>query len=222
MHILIVEDEKHLNDLLHDYLIDKYPNAKITQIFDGFVALKEITTQTYDLCLLDVMLPHINGFELLKKIKELHDVPVLMLSSLSDEESQLKGLEFKADDYITKPYSPKVVIKKIETILSRYQKDDQNELKTYGILAYDFTKYLLYVDNEAVTLNKKEWELLELFINHIGRVFTRDDLLNLIWGYDYEGYDRTVDTHIKRLRQKLGKASSYIETVFKTGYKFTK
>lgn len=222
MHILIIEDEKHLNDLLHDYLIDKYPNAKITQIFDGFVALKEITTQTYDLCLLDVMLPHINGFELLKKIKELHDVPVLMLSSLSDEESQLKGLEFKADDYITKPYSPKVVIKKIETILSRYQKDDQNELKTYGILTYDFTKYLLYVDNEAVTLNKKEWELLELFFNHIGRVFTRDDLLNIIWGYDYEGYDRTVDTHIKRLRQKLGKASSYIETVFKTGYKFTK
>jgi two-component system response regulator VanR len=221
MRILIIEDEVHLNDLLHDYLKEAYPSSVITQLFDGFIALKTITTETYDLVLLDVMLPHINGFDLLKKIKETKDVPVLMLSSLTDEESQLKGFEYKADDYITKPYSPKIVLKKIEAILSRYDKEPLHT-QVYGILSYHFERYELFVNQEKIALNKKEWELMQLFLTNIGRVFSRDDLLNLIWGYDYYGFDRTVDTHIKRLRQKLGPASSYIKTVYKTGYQFEK
>lgn len=223
MKILIVEDERHLNDLLHDYLIDTYSDAVISQVYDGFVALELITNNSYDLVLLDVMLPHINGFDLLKKLKSLHkETPVLMLSSLSDEENQLKGFQYGADDYVTKPYSPKIVIKKVQAILSRYQDTNPNDLNTYGILNYNFDKYELLVDNTLVSLNKKEWALLQLFIHNIGRVFSREDLLNLVWGYDYFGYDRTVDTHIKRLRQKLGLASGYIKTIYKSGYKFEK
>lgn len=223
MRILIVEDELHLNDLLHDYLIDSFKDALITQAYDGFVALELISKETFDLVLLDVMLPHINGFDLLKKVKSLKkDVAVLMLSSLSDEESQLKGYQFGADDYVTKPYSPKIVIKKVEAILSRYRDGSTNTLNTYGILSFDFDKYELFIEGDSVSLNNKEWALLSLFIKNIGRVFSREDLLNLVWGYDYYGYDRTVDTHIKRLRQKLGPASIYIKTIYKSGYKFEK
>lgn len=222
MQILVVEDEKHLNDLLHDYLIDAYPNAKITQIYDGLDALNSIQTQAFDLVLLDVMLPHVGGFEIGKAIRKQSSVPILMLSALSDEENQLKGYALGIDDYISKPYSPKIVLKKIEAVLARYQKETPETLSTYGIIQYNFEQYKILVDQVPIELNKKEWELFSLFIQNIGRVYTREDLLNLVWGYDYFGYDRTVDTHIKRLRQKLGNAADYIKTVYKSGYKFEK
>ncbi|HKL61181.1 MAG TPA: response regulator transcription factor [Acholeplasma sp.] len=223
MRILIVEDEVHLNDLLHDYLIDAFKDAKITQVYDGFKALDIISHESFELVLLDVMLPHINGFDLLKKVKSLNPkTAALMLSSLNDEESQLKGYELGADEYVTKPYSPKLVIKKVLAILSRYTGDTIKSMSSYGIMSYNFSNYELLIDGEVIILNKKEWALLQLFLNNIGRVFSREDLLNLIWGYDYYGYDRTVDTHIKRLRQKLGPASAYIKTIYKSGYKFEK
>ena len=120
------------------------------------------------------------------------------------------------------PYSPKLVIKKVLAILSRYTDDSVKAMSSYGIISFNFNNYELSVDSEVIILNKKEWALLQLFLNNIGRVFSREDLLNLIWGYDYYGYDRTVDTHIKRLRQKLGPASAYIKTIYKSGYKFEK
>lgn len=222
MKILIVEDEKHLNDLLHDYILDGFKNAKITQSFDGLDALNIITKETFDLVLLDVMLPHVGGFELAKKLRTQSQVPIMMLSALSDEENQLKGYQLGIDDYIAKPYSPKIVMKKIEAILARYQKETPEHLQSYGVIDYNFEQYKIFIDKKLVLLNKKEWELFTLFIQNIGRVYTREDLLNLVWGYDYFGYDRTVDTHIKRLRQKLGSASDYIKTVYKSGYKFEK
>lgn len=220
--ILIVEDEKHLNDLLHDYILDAFPNAALTQIYDGLAALNTITSQRFDMVLLDVMLPHVGGFELAKKLRSQSNVPIIMLSALSDEENQLKGYQLGIDDYIAKPYSPKIVIKKIEAIWSRIEKETSLPLQTYGVIDYNFEQYKMFIDKVPVELNKKEWELFTLFIHNIGRVYTREDLLNLVWGYDYFGYDRTVDTHIKRLRQKLGLASDYIKTVYKSGYKFEK
>ncbi len=222
MRILIVEDEKHLNDLLHDYILDAYPYADITQIMDGLVALNTIQKETFDLALLDVMLPHVGGFEIAKALRKQSAIPIMMLSALSDEENQLKGYSLGIDDYISKPYSPKIVLKKIEAVLARYQKETPKALSTYGIIQYNFDKYKILIDQSPIELNKKEWELFTLFIQNIGRVYTREDLLNLVWGYDYFGYDRTVDTHIKRLRQKLGKAADYIKTVYKSGYKFEK
>ena len=222
MRILIVEDEKHLNDLLHDYIEESFFDATIDQVYDGISALDAIHNHTYGLVLLDVMLPNMNGFDVCKHIRENSDVPVIMLSALSDEENQLKGYHLGIDDYVTKPYSPKIVIQKISSVLSRYDHQTPDQIMTYGIISYHFEQFKMSVNNIPVDLNKKEWELFTLFIKHIGRVYTREELLNIVWGYDYYGYERTVDTHIKRLRQKLGDASSYIKTVYKSGYKFEK
>lgn len=222
MRFLIVEDENQLNDLLNDYILDEFPTASITQCYDGIIALESINTKTFDLILLDVMLPHMNGFEICRHIRKKHDTPVIMLSALSDEENQLKGFDLGIDDYVTKPYSPKIVVKKIKSVLSRYENHVPHQQLSYGIITYQLENQHIKIDDKVIKLNKKEWELFSLFIKHPGRIYTRDELLNLIWGYDYMGYDRTIDTHIKRLRQKLGSASTYIQTVYKTGYKFEK
>lgn len=222
MHILIVEDEKHLNDLLHDYIGDAYPSAVIHQVYDGLSALNQVSNEKYDLILLDVMLPHLGGFEVCKKIRESYKMPIIMLSALNDEENQLKGYNLGIDDYVTKPYSPKIVIKKIEAVLARYENQAPDDMMKYGIIEYNFTKYKILVNQKQIDLSKKEWELFTLFVQHIGHVYTREDLLNLVWGYDFFGYDRTVDTHIKRLRHKLGDAADYVKTVYKSGYKFEK
>ena len=222
MKILIVEDEKHLNDLLHDYVQDKYKDAVIHQVYDGLTALSSIQKEEYDLILLDVMLPHMGGFEVCKKVRSISRVPIIMLSALNDEENQIKGYNLGIDDYVTKPYSPKIVIKKIEAVLARYENKTPDDMIKYGIIEYNLTQYKIKVNDKDIDLNKKEWELFTLFVSNIGRMYTREDLLNLIWGYDYFGYERTVDTHIKRLRQKLEDASSYVKTVYKSGYKFEK
>lgn len=222
MRVLIVEDEKHLNDLLYDYVLDKYPHAVVDQILDGFEALIYVQENEYDLILLDVMLPNINGFDICKKVREKSDTPVIMLSALSDEENQLKGYDLGIDEFVSKPYSPKLVLKKIEAILSRYNEEVTADVKVYGIIKYNLDKHQIFIEDEEVQLNKKEWDLFTTFIHNKGRLFTRDHLLNKVWGYDYFGEERTVDTHIRRLRKKLKNASSYIKTIFKEGYKFEK
>lgn len=222
MRVLIVEDEKHLNDLLYDYVLDKYPHAVVDQILDGFEALIYVQENEYDLVLLDVMLPNVNGFDICKKIREKSDTPVIMLSALSDEENQLKGYNLGIDEFVSKPYSPKLVLKKIEAILSRYNEEVTADVKVYGIIKYNLDKHQIFIEDEEVQLNKKEWDLFTTFIHNKGRLFTRDHLLNKVWGYDYFGEERTVDTHIRRLRMKLKNASSYIKTIFKEGYKFEK
>lgn len=219
MRFLIVEDDTNLNNILFDYIKNKYKDALIDQVYDGIDAIIKITEHTYHLVLLDVMLPNIGGFEICKKLRESSNVPVIMLSALSDEDNQLKGYNLGIDEYVTKPYSPKLVIKKIEAILSR---SDQEVETTYGIIDYNLEKHQIKVNQEEVILNKKEWDLFQLFIQNKGIVFSREALLNKVWGYDFIGFDRTVDTHIKRLRQKLNDAAPYIKTVFKEGYKFEK
>lgn len=219
MRFLIVEDDKDLNNILYDYIKNKYKDALVDQVYDGIDAIIKITEHTYNLVLLDVMLPNIGGFEICKKLRETSNIPVIMLSALSDEENQLKGYNLGIDEYVTKPYSPKLVIKKIEAILSR---SDQEVETTYGIIDYNLEKHQIKVNNQEIILNKKEWDLFQVFIQNKGIVFSREALLNKVWGYDFVGFDRTVDTHIKRLRQKLNDAAPYIKTVFKEGYKFEK
>jgi len=219
---LIVEDELHLNNILHDYVKESFPNDGIDQAFSGESALEYFGENQYDFVLLDVMLPGINGFDVCKKIKSTSATPVIMLSALTDEENQIKGYNLGIDEFVKKPYSPKLVIKKIEAVLSRYHKLENQDFSTYGIIQYDLHTQKIQVENENIILNKKEWDLFNMFINNIGIVLTRESLLNKVWGYDYFGDERTLDTHIKRLRQKLLSASSYVKTVFKTGYKFEK
>jgi two-component system response regulator VanR len=133
--------------------------------------------------------------------------------------NQIKGYDLGIDEFVAKPYSPRLVMKKIDAILSRHAGDDHNT-RQFGVIELDLAAHRLLIAGEDVHLNKKEWDLLCLFLDHPAHVFTRDDLLNRVWGYDYFGDARTVDTHIKRLRQKLGPASNYVKTVYKTGYKF--
>lgn len=222
MRILIVEDEKHLNDLLLDYTKDHYPHAEIIQLYDGFDALIAVQEETFDIVLLDVMLPHVDGFDICKKLRETSKTPVIMLSALSDEDNQIKGYNLGIDEYIPKPYSPKLVIKKIDAVLARYHGTETQEFLEYGIIQYNLSNHSIKVENQPIELNKKEWDLFTLFVSNPGHLFSRDDLLNKVWGFDYFGDSRTVDTHIKRLRQKLNNASSYIKTIFKAGYKFEK
>jgi len=219
---LIVEDERLLSDVLHDYVVDAFPTAKVDQVFCGETAMDKLGENQYDLVLLDVMLPGINGFDICHEIKSTSSTPVIMLSALSDEENQLKGYNLGIDEFVKKPYSPKLVVKKIEAVLSRYLKLKDHEFTVYGVLKYDLQTQKIMVDSEEIILNKKEWDLFNLFVNNKGLVLSRESILNKVWGYDYFGDERTLDTHIKRLRKKLLSASPYIKTIFKTGYKFEK
>lgn len=220
MRFLIVEDERHLNDILFDYISDAFPNSHINQVFDGDIALEKINENEYDLILLDVMLPGISGFDICKEIKSTSETPVIMLSALGDEENQIKGYNLGIDEFVRKPYSPKLVVKKIHAVLSRYHKLSEVTDVEYGTIRYNVNTHKVFVEGEEVILNKKEWDLFYLFVNNIGRVLSRETLLNKVWGYDYFGDERTLDTHIKRLRKKLHSASSYIKTIYKTGYQF--
>ncbi len=222
MKILIVEDEKHLNDLLFEYIQEHIEGAMITQSYDGFDAYGKISNTPFDVYILDVNLPHMDGFELCKKIRESYQTPIIMISALSDEQNQLHGYDLGIDEFITKPYSPKLVIKKIKAIIARYNQSDTSYYNEYGVIKYNIDKHEIFVEDIKIELNNKEWLLFNLFIENIGTVFSRESILNKVWGYDYFGGDRTVDTHIKRLRQKLHQAKDYIKTVYKSGYKFEK
>ncbi len=219
MKFLIVEDEVNLNNILHDYLEDSFKGAMIHQVFTGDEAIERFFEDTYDLVLLDVMLPGVDGFDVCKEIRKTSVVPIIMLSALSDETNQIRGYNLGIDEFVKKPYSPKLVIKKVQAVLQRYQKSDEQGLETYGLMKYDLMKQKVYVDSLEITLNNKEWLLFNLFIHNKGIVLSRDTILNKVWGYEYYGDERTVDTHIKRLRKKLLSAGDYIKTIYKTGYK---
>lgn len=222
MKFLIVEDEVNLNNILHDYLEDSFEGAFIQQVFTGDEAIERFFEDTYDLVLLDVMLPGVDGFDVCKEIRKTSVVPIIMLSALSNEANQIRGYNLGIDEFVKKPYSPKLVIKKVQAVLQRYQKSDEQGLETYGLIKYDLMKQKVYIDNEEIKLNNKEWLLFNLFIHNKGIVLTRDTILNKVWGYEYYGDERTVDTHIKRLRKKLLSACDYIKTIYKTGYKLEK
>lgn len=221
MHVLIVEDETHLNDVLYDYILDAFAEAKIDQAEDGETALALCNENgyVYDVYLLDVMLPGINGFEVCRHIRKKSDAAILMLSALSDEENQLKGYELGIDEFVKKPYSPKLVTKKIKAVLQRMKKH-RNESKSLGDLTYDLERREIFIKDKPITLNKKEWDLFAIFVKNKNIVLERETLLNKVWGYDYYGDERTLDTHIKRLRQKLGPAKKHIKTIHRVGYKF--
>jgi two-component system response regulator VanR len=220
MHFMIVEDERHLNNILFDYLVESYPDASIEQVFDGDDALERLRGSCPDMILLDVMLPGADGFMIAREVRATSNVPILMLSAFSDEDNQLRGYDLGIDEFVKKPYSPRLVMKKIDAILQRIRPADETGFETIGNLRFDLARRKLQVAGAEVRLNHNEWKLFELFVRNAGLVMTRETLLDKVWGYDYEGDERTVDTHIRRLRLKLGPASETIETVYKSGYRF--
>lgn len=217
-HILIVEDEPDIQELLCAYLRNAgYAPAAVG---DGVVALTLFQSQTFDLVLLDIMLPKIDGFGVCEFIRKQSQVPILMLTALDGEEQQLRGFGLDVDDYVTKPFSIPVLLEKIRVILRRSSGTGMENRLRYRDLVVDPDTREAFLDGRLLELTAKEFELLHTFLAAPGRVFTREMLLSKLWGYDFFGDERVVDSHIKNLRHKLER--DYIETVRGVGYRAAK
>lgn len=220
--ILIIEDEPTINRIVSNYFLkEKY---KVLSALDGFKGLQLFSKNRVDLVCLDIMMPNINGWDVAKTIRETSNVPIIMMSALSEEEDILKGYSLRVDDYITKPFNPKILVAKVKNLLERIANQDQ-DIQTSGILETDGIKMDLdthkaYIDEKEVDLSKTEFDLLKYFLKHEGKICSRNLLLDEVWGIDVYVEDRIVDTYVKKLRKYLGKRSHYIRTVFGVGYRF--
>lgn len=216
--ILIVEDEPDIQELLRAYLRDAGYRTAVAG--DGVEALSLFAQQTFDLILLDLMLPKIDGFGVCELIRQQSQVPILMLTALDGEEQQLRGFRLDIDDYVTKPFSMPVLLEKIRVILRRRGSTEEDSCLRYRDLTLNLETREALLDGCSLELTAREFELLHTFLAAPGRVFTREMLLAKLWGYDFYGDERVVDSHIKNLRRKLGR--DYIDTVRGMGYRAAK
>ncbi len=218
--ILIVEDDLSIQELLHDFIRDA--GHSVVLAADGVEALAKYSEQVFDLVLLDIMLPKIDGYGVLEVIRQKSDVPVIMLTALDDEENQIRGLDLQADDYITKPFSMPVLLRKIAVVFRRSSKQkDTPQTISYKDLTLNLDAYKVYAGSESVDLTPREFEILRELLFHKGRILTRQNLLQTVWKYEFFGDERIIDTHIKNMRKKLGGAG-YIETIRGVGYRIDK
>lgn len=217
--VLIVEDEKRMRELIADYLIEE--DLEVIEASHGNEAIELARRYPPNLVVLDIMMPGIDGFEVCKRLRKESNAIIVMLTAKSEEEDKLYGYELGADDYITKPFSPKVLTAKIKALLTRWNFQEDAEANTELIdFVIDEQAHEVRIHGELLELSPKEYDLLLFFTNHRNIVLTRDILLDRVWGMDYYGDLRTVDTHVKRLRKKLGDKASCIHTVRGNGYKF--
>ncbi len=218
--ILIIEDEIRIRFLLKDYLLSE--GFSVIEACDGEEGLMAFKNNNVDLILLDIMMPKIDGLTVLENIRTVSDIPIILLTAKSQEEDKLYGYDIGADDYITKPFSPKILVAKVKALLKRTAdlNEDQSSTKNYNGLTINKLAHEVKVDNVQLSLSPKEYELLVYLCDNIGIALTRDTILDNVWGIDYYGDLRTVDTNIKRLREKLGEKANYIVTVRGSGYKF--
>ena len=221
--ILIVEDERDIVDLLRYNL--KQENFEVDVVRNGADVLPRAVDNPPDLILLDLMLPEVDGLivcRLLKNDPRTKKIPIVMLTAKADEQDRVTGLELGADDYITKPFSPREVVLRINAVLRRLNAgnndEDENQIETHGVVI-DLNRHQVLTDDRAIDLTATEFKLITLFAKSPGRVFNRDILMDVIWEQEYYGIDRTVDTHVSRLRRKLGKLGKHIETVYGVGYR---
>lgn len=218
--ILIVEDDISIQALLHDFIQEA--GHSVVLATDGVEALAKYSEQTFDLVLLDIMLPKIDGYGVCEVIRQKSNVPIIMLTALDNEENQIKGLDLQADDYITKPFSMPVLLRKIAAVLRRSSKqDDTPKTIRYKDLILDLDGYKAHARGESIDLTPREFEILRELLTHQGRILTRQNLLQTLWKYEFFGEERIIDTHIKNLRKKLG-AVDYIETIRGVGYRIDK
>ena len=219
--ILLVEDERTLRELVGDYLTRRSGGQwRVLPAADGGEALLLAASQPLDLAILDVMLPDIDGFALCRELRSGSDLPILFLRARSAEEDRLRGYGLGADDYMTKPFSQAELFAKAAALLRRSKGEMGRDLLVSGGVAVDIPAHAALVDGKRVDLPPKELAILRLLLEERGRVLRREDLLLRLWGWDYEGSDRVVDTHVKNLRRALGPWARCLKTVFKTGYKW--
>ena len=215
--ILVVEDEKNMQSIIVEY-IQRGGHTCFTAD-DGVDAMIILKNNPMDLMILDVMMPHLDGFSVCRMAREMSSLPIILLTAKSDENDKLKGYELGADDYMTKPFSPKVLLAKVNALLRRSSSAPAETLAA-GKIAIVPASHRVFLDGAEIALTHKEYELLLFFMANAGQIFSREQLLNRIWGYDFDGTTRTVDTHIKTLRQKLGNEGKHIVTLIRSGYKF--
>lgn len=216
MNILVVDDEILIRNLLKEYL--EYENYNVYEAENGLEALKIAKNENIDLIIMDIMMPKLDGYSALKEIKKDKNIPIMVLSARGEEYDKLLGFELGIDDYVTKPFSPKEVIARVKAILNR--KNGQINIYQYEDLKVDFLGHQVIISNKEILLTKKEFDLLAYFIKNKDIALSRETLLNQVWGYDFYGDDRTIDTHIKMLRASLGKYRKLIVTVRGMGYKY--
>ncbi len=215
--VLIVEDEKNMQEIISEYM--RRGGHTCFAADDGVDALMVLKNNPMDLMILDIMMPHLDGFSVCKMAREMSNLPIIMLTAKSGEDDKLKGYDLGADDYMTKPFSPKVLLAKANALLRRSSALSADTMSA-GKIAIIPAAHQVFLDGREITLTHKEYELLSFFMANPGQIFSREQLLNRIWGYDFEGTTRTVDTHIKTLRQKLGDEGKHIVTLIRSGYKF--
>ena len=213
--ILVVEDEYDIRELLQNYLENE--GYQVVTASDGEQALEVFRSSHVDLILLDILLPRLNGYEVCRAIREESDIPIIMLTALDSEEDQLKGFDLRIDDYIPKPFSMPVLLRKIGAVLRRTMGDSMSDRIAYKALTLDLEGYKVCISGQIIDLTQREFELLKVLLQNQGRVLSRQTLLNRVWSYDFYGDERIVDTHIKNLRKKLG--LDYIETIRGVGYR---
>ena len=217
--ILIVDDESRMRKLIKDFLTAK--GYKILEAEDGEKALQvfEENSEKIDLILLDVMMPKLYGWSVLRQIRQTSKVPIIMLTARGEEQDELFGFELGVDEYISKPFSPKILVARVEAILKRTQ-GETKEVKDYGGIEIDKEGRTVTVDGKVLELSLREYELLIYLVENENIALSRDKILNNVWNYDYYGDSRTIDSHIKKIRHKLGKRGKYIKTMRGVGYKF--
>lgn len=217
--ILVVDDESRMRKLVKDFMVKE--GYVVLEAGDGEEALDIfINNKDISLIILDIMMPKLDGWETCKEIRKYSQVPVIMLTAKSDERDELLGFELGIDEYITKPFSPKILVARVSAILRRTSDSLLEDKLNAGDISMDLAAHLVSVDGKYVELSFKEFELLQYFIMNKGVALSREKILNNVWNYDYFGDARTIDTHVKKLRSKLGDKGEYIKTVWGMGYKF--
>ena len=218
--ILVVDDEEKVRVLIRKYA--EFEGYEVEEAADGMSAIEMCRKEKFDLIVLDVMMPELDGFSACREIRKCSQIPVLMLSARGEEYDRIHGFELGVDDYVTKPFSPKELMLRIQAIIKRSNTSarPQKEILEFEGLKVDFTGRLVYIDGQKIALSPKEYELLFYLVRNRGIALTREKLINDVWGYDFFGDDRTLDTHIKLLRKALGEYSRYIVTLRGVGYRF--
>ena len=218
-YILVVDDESRIRKLLRDFFTAK--GYQILEAEDGEKAIEvfEENRNKIKLILLDVMMPKLDGWSVLRKIRQESNLPLIMLTARGEEQDELFGFELGVDEYISKPFSPKILVARVEAILKRVY-GDTKQLKDYDGIVIDQEGRTVKVDGKPIDLSLREYELLKYLLDNENIALSRDKILNNVWNYDYYGDSRTIDSHIKKIRHKLGKKGKYIETVRGIGYKF--
>ena len=217
--VLMVDDESRMRNLVSDFLTRK--GYIVIEAGDGEEALDRFyADKDISLVILDVMMPKMNGWDVCREIRKNSKVPIIMLTAKSDESSELNGFECGADEYIAKPFSPKILTARVDALIRRSYSIDSSEVTDVGGIIIDKAAHIVKIDGQEIDLSFKEFELLTYFVDNKGLALSREKILNNVWNYDYFGDARTIDTHVKKLRKKLGDKGDYIKTIWGMGYKF--